>query len=317
MMSVDKMLVREGDILAEGVSSIPKYTVITEELKVKLSSLDCNRVLLVSTKELQDIVMQSNFLKVQLASYLLSYISLTSISDYALKQQAIMRVYNEMLKDHNLIKTFAIMQRDNESLLVHSLNVGVYCALLTDDSEVIRGCLYHDVGKLSTPYCILNKRGSLDKSEIEIITKHTRHGIAFLQYETSEVVKDIVLHHHEKLDGSGYPDGVVNVSNGAKICAVCDMYDAITSKRCYKVSKSMKDAFKILFEDCDAGKLDRGIVKKLREKMLLYSIGSLVELSDGNLGVITSRLSSDSFIVCTEYGEYISDVTSSSIRAIV
>lgn len=317
MMSVDKHLVREGDVLAEGVDDIPKYTVVTEDMKVKIKNASSQRISLAGYKEVMSAIDSSSFLRVQLASFFMSHVNIVKVSDETMKMKAMELVYEELLKDVGLLKMFLFMFKGNDSLLEHCLNTGVYSALLTDDVRIIRGCLYHDIGKLSTPYCILNKRGSLTKDEVEIINKHTSCGVELVDDTTFDVVKDIILHHHEKLDGTGYPDKLTDISLGARICAICDIFDAITASRCYKVPMSVKEALHILVTDADAGKVDKEIVLKLRDIVVTYSVGCIVELTDGKIGVLMKSVSADSFIICVEDGDYLSDVKENMIKTVI
>jgi HD-GYP domain-containing protein (c-di-GMP phosphodiesterase class II) len=98
--------------------------------------------------------------------------------------------------------------------------------------------LMHDLGKAMIPMEILNKPGKLSQVEFDIIKQHPREGHRLLLTgsDAAPVVLDVCLHHHEKTDGSGYPDKLLDgqISLYAKMGAVCDVYDAITSNRPYK-----------------------------------------------------------------------------------
>lgn len=120
------------------------------------------------------------------------------------------------------------------------------------DIEQLRlGAMLHDIGKIGISHAILNKPGSLDDGEWELIRQHPVIGARILSAipECDDVV-DIVLHHHEHIDGSGYPKGLAGdaIGTGARIVAVADVYDALTSKRSYRDAYSPRQAIAILLE---------------------------------------------------------------------
>ena len=99
----------------------------------------------------------------------------------------------------------------------------------------------HDVGKIGIPDRIILKNGRLTRKEFEIVKKHTIIGAEILQNSKAQILKlarDIALYHHEKWDGTGYPEGLKGeaIPVHARIVALCDIFDALTSKRPYKSS---------------------------------------------------------------------------------
>ena len=128
-----------------------------------------------------------------------------------------------------------------------------------DTIEIIKGALLHDVGKLEISDKILNKKTKLSEKEIKEIMSHPTLGYKMLtkgkKRKFSDTVLDIVLHHHEKLDGIGYPDHLKSVSPNTQLVAFCDMYDALTETRAYRSKKSVFSAYKIISEES----LDTGL----------------------------------------------------------
>jgi len=121
----------------------------------------------------------------------------------------------------------------------------------------------HDLGKIAVPDLILLKAGPLDEVERAKIREHPGVGADLVGgLRSLDVVRGIVRHHHERMDGSGYPDGLVGeaIPLGARIMAVVDVYDALVTARPYKTALSPADARRILRRETDAGAWDPEIV---------------------------------------------------------
>jgi putative nucleotidyltransferase with HDIG domain len=131
--------------------------------------------------------------------------------------------------------------------------------------ELATGGLVHDIGKLSVPNSILRKPGALTDDEFAVVKRHAEIGSRMLaDLGFSKAVARLVLDHHERLDGSGYPRGLTGpmISFEARILAVCDVYDALISNRVYREAFSHEEAIAIL--ESEAGqRLDRRCVAAL------------------------------------------------------
>ncbi len=129
-----------------------------------------------------------------------------------------------------------------------------------------KGAILHDIGKIGMPDSILLKPGKLTKEEYEEIKKHSRIG-----YELCKGLKslgmgvDLILNHHEKLDGSGYPRGLKGdeIDMPSRILAVSDIFDALISSRNYRKALDIHKAFKILWSEVKEGKIDGDVVEAL------------------------------------------------------
>ncbi len=106
------------------------------------------------------------------------------------------------------------------------------------------GCLLHDVGKSNISDKILNKPGPLNEEEFEEIKKHTLYGYDLMADTVSEVSLDIILNHHERYDGTGYPNSLKadEISDNARIATIADVYDALTTHRPYARARDPFDA---------------------------------------------------------------------------
>jgi putative nucleotidyltransferase with HDIG domain len=152
--------------------------------------------------------------------------------------------------------------------------------------------LLHDLGKALMPNEILNKPGKLTDGEFAIIKKHPEEGHKLLLASTGAdaVALDVVLHHHEKTDGSGYPERLKDkeISLFAKMGAVCDVYDAITSNRPYKTGWDPAESLRKM-ADWANGHFDPLVFQAFVKSLGIYPIGSLVKLNSGRLGIVIDQ----------------------------
>lgn len=137
----------------------------------------------------------------------------------------------------------------------------------SDMTALSYGGVLHDIGKIGTPNEILNKPGPLTKDEWEIMQQHSEMGYKIglpLEKNLGQALQ-VIRSHHEKMDGSGYPDGLKGdeIPLVARIVGVVDIFDALTSDRPYRKAMSQEKAFEILFEETEKGKLDERIVNEL------------------------------------------------------
>ncbi|MDB5806024.1 MAG: metal dependent phosphohydrolase [Betaproteobacteria bacterium] len=151
--------------------------------------------------------------------------------------------------------------------------------------------LMHDMGKALMPLDVLNKPGKLTDAEFTIIKGHPAEGHRILQQSggASEAVLDVCLHHHEKMDGSGYPEGAKGeeISLYARMGAVCDVYDAITSNRAYKPGWEPGESIRRMAEW--HGHFDARVFQAFVGCIGIYPTGSLVRLSSGRLAVVLEQ----------------------------
>jgi putative nucleotidyltransferase with HDIG domain len=152
--------------------------------------------------------------------------------------------------------------------------------------------LLHDLGKAMMPMEVLNKPGKLTDEEFRIIKSHPEEGHRMLLEggTVGAVPLDVCLHHHEKVDGSGYPHRLKDeqISHFAKMGAVCDVYDAITSNRPYKAGWDPAESIRKMTEWTN-GHFDTRIFQAFVKSIGIYPVGSLVRLSSGRLAVVTDQ----------------------------
>jgi HD-GYP domain-containing protein (c-di-GMP phosphodiesterase class II) len=153
------------------------------------------------------------------------------------------------------------------------------------------GLILHDIGKLAVPAEILNKRGRLSDEEIAQIRLHPTAGVDLLRAaDPSPLVLATVRDHHERLDGSGYPEGrsADTIHEFARICAIADVFDAVSSERPYKPGSPPHVAVNVISDGVNRGRLDPRVVAAFRRVCLPYPLGSEVVVDGDVLGVVSS-----------------------------
>ena len=158
--------------------------------------------------------------------------------------------------------------------------------------------LLHDLGKAVIPLEILNKPGKLTDEEFTIIKSHPGEGHRMLVEGAGvgDVPLDVVLHHHEKMDGSGYPQRLKadQISLFARMGAVCDVYDAVTSNRPYKAGWDPAESIRRMADWCQ-GHFDGHVFQAFVKSIGIYPVGSLVKLESGRLAIVMEQ-SGDSLL---------------------
>jgi putative two-component system response regulator len=157
-------------------------------------------------------------------------------------------------------------QGHNIRVATMAMTLGEELGLEETEIEALRiGGMLHDIGKIGIPENILNKPSSLNSQEWELMKSHSvlGHKICGILEKKLDLALDSIRYHHEKLDQSGYPEGLPGprISKVARIMAVVDIFDAMTSNRPYRAALSPGEAFKYLREEADCQKLDREIVE--------------------------------------------------------
>ena len=152
--------------------------------------------------------------------------------------------------------------------------------------------LMHDVGKALIPNEVLNKPGKLTDEEFEIVKAHPRKGWEILNIAegANDVALDVCLHHHERVDGTGYPERISGekLTLFARMGAVCDVYDALTSNRCYKNGWEPADTIRKMAEWRN-GHFDERIFQAFVKTIGIYPSGTLVRLKSGRLAIVIEQ----------------------------
>lgn len=201
-----------------------------------------------------------------------------------------------MLRSSDAMIWMSKIKHESEYTAEHCLNVcilaiafGRHLGFDATDLQMLGLCgLLHDVGKMQTPKAILEKRGSLTDEEFNIMRQHTTDGHTLLsQSETlSALPIDVALNHHERPDGKGYPRGLVEgeISEYARVIAIVDAYDAMTSDRCYSRGMSPVDAQKQIYK-YSGTQFDKKYSLAFIQAIGPYPPGTIVELHNGMVGI--------------------------------
>ncbi len=208
-------------------------------------------------------------------------------------------ISNSVMRNPGALISLARLKTADDYTFMHSVAV---CALMIAlarqlglDEQQTRDAgmagLLHDLGKAMIPLEVLNKPGKLTDTEFALVKTHPAEGYKLLLEGkgVSEVMLDVCLHHHEKIDGSGYPKGLngETMSLFAKMGAVCDVYDAITSNRPYKAGWDPAESIKRMAEW--KGHFDPAVFQAFVKSLGIYPVGSLVRLESGKLGVVIEQ----------------------------
>ncbi|MBS0390536.1 MAG: HD-GYP domain-containing protein [Comamonadaceae bacterium] len=214
-------------------------------------------------------------------------------------QGLVNEISDSVTRHPHALLSLARVKNADEYTYMHSVAV---CALMVALARQIGldedGCrmaglagLLHDLGKAAIPLEILNKPGKLSDEEFAVVRNHPIAGHTMLQGSgLAQPVLDACLHHHEKIDGTGYPHRLAGDGIGtlARMAALCDVYDAITSDRPYKPGWNPAEALRRMAEWAPHhfdGRLFHAFVKCVG----IYPVGSLVRLASGRLGVVTQQ----------------------------
>ena len=206
-------------------------------------------------------------------------------------------IIDSVLVDSDALRCVSALRDKDAYLLEHSVNVA--CLLVTFgkhlglDKTTLKqlavGGIIHDIGKTKVDNAVLLKPGKLTAEEFEHIKLHQVFADELIVNikGLSKVSRDICLMHHEKLDGNGYPNGLSReeLPLHARMICIIDIYDALTSDRCYKKGMSSAEAFKIILK-LTPFHLDHDLVYKFINCIGVFPVGSLVELSDGRVGIV-------------------------------
>lgn len=221
-------------------------------------------------------------------------------------QQVVDQIIDDLLEQKEIMVNLMDIRAIDDYTFGHSVNVCIL-ALITGitlgytRSNLVQlgmGALFHDIGKTLIPLDILNKPGPLTPEEYGVVCCHARYGFDILssQEEISPTVALVALEHHERYDGSGYPEGLKgqDIHDFAAITGIADVYDALTADRVYRKAYPPHEACELL---AGAGNFrhDYRLIKAFLHNIAAYPSGTLVRLNTGEIGVVLDTPRGHSF----------------------
>ena len=209
-------------------------------------------------------------------------------------------ILNEILSHDDMLLNLTNLRAIDDYTFGHSVNVCVLTLILgatmnMDEDELKElglGAIIHDIGKLFVNQDVLNKEGTLEQKEYEEMKQHATLGAALVNNlnQVSEQVLDVIRYHHEWYNGAGYPSGLAGeeIPLAARMVAICDVYDALTSDRVYKKKISPQQALEYLICMGDR-QFDFRLLKQFIKHIRIYSSGMMVRLSTGEEASVLSN----------------------------
>ena len=163
----------------------------------------------------------------------------------------------------------------------------------TDNKKLYIGALCHDLGKVCIPLSILEKAGKLTNEEYEVMKTHVTHTKEILEHELNFDIIEIAYRHHERIDGTGYPNMIPGerMTLEQKIIQVADVYSALIAKRSYKDELSLTETLNIIGEEAKRNKLDQSVVDVLNSngKKIVKKTNKLMEQANYTYGKISNE----------------------------
>lgn len=217
--------------------------------------------------------------------------------DIGAVQSTIQSIIENIISNKHAIIQASDIRNYDDYTFAHSVNVCTLSTMLAILSnydevhlkEIALGALLHDIGKTQIPLEILNKPGVLSDEEMELMKTHAWLGFELLRktQSFSVVPMHIAFQHHEKYDGSGYPRQLANteIHEYARIVAIADVYDALTSDRAYKKSCTPDIAYKIMTQ-YSPGHFDEKLLQIFFDNVAIYPVGTLVKLTFGYYAMV-------------------------------
>ncbi|WP_408956255.1 HD-GYP domain-containing protein [Natroniella sp. ANB-PHB2] len=298
-MVLAKPIMHKGQVLLrEGCQRIDKYKERLEEYGIMQvyiedeisKDIEENKVI---SEELQNKCKED-------IKEVIENITQDKVVDMAKLKAGIGSIIDRVLTNNNALVNLFSLKVVDEYIFQHSVNVAVISIMIGKElnykkKRLIKlglGAILHDVGKLVIPEEILKKPSSLTDEEYKIIKTHPGEGYKQFEgrFDISPVARIPILHHHEKVDGSGYPEGLKGkeIHEFGRVVAIAEVFDALTSDRYYRKAWSVKKAVDLIKEE--AGKeFDEKIVEKFLSFISVYPNGEIVKLNDGSQAIIVEQ----------------------------
>ncbi len=206
---------------------------------------------------------------------------------------------DSIFRNSDALSSMTRLKGYDEYTFVHSVNVAVLCLTLgrhlgysREDLKTLGiGALLHDTGKIKISASLLRKPGRLDDEEMAEMKRHPLYSAEVLDHAGGipEEAKQVALQHHERWNGGGYPHGLRGEEIGrfGKVAALCDVYDAMTSDRCYAKGMPPHEGIRKIHEWADLH-FPNDVVQRFIRSMGIYPVGTVVLLDTREIGIVTA-----------------------------
>lgn len=308
MRRVSLERVQEGVIIArtihtlDGIVLLQAGTELTNDLKLKLSNNGITEVYIEDAVSaglgMPEFVKEEIItdVKTQVKKMMMSPSIKVSVDGKRIAE-IVDKIISNILENEDIITNLSDIRSIDDYTFSHSVNVSIL-SIVTGIGMGIKGdnlrdlgvgALLHDIGKLMIDSEILQKPVNLTHLEFDEVKKHTVYGYEILSHSKSinQAACTIALSHHERLDGSGYPNCLKNgeIQLPARIVAVADVYDALTTNRVYRRKMMPHDVIDYL---CSLGNkhFDKNILDALVKHIAYYPVGTAVILNSGEKGLV-------------------------------
>lgn len=293
---------------------VPSGEKVTESMLNRLKKFETGNTCITTYEESYDIIMYGESTPPEIRQKILEnqsgYTDLKKSVDHVLQmtrnavsvknaeiEPILSEVFDKLyeMKPGTIFQCIDVPRPVDEKLQRHSLNVAFLNGMMGQwlkfsESEIrllVMTGIFHDIGKTKIPEKILYAPRKLTPEEFEIIKRHPVYSYEILSDEIDDTVRQGVRQHHEKVNGSGYPDGKrdEDISIFAKITAITDIYDAMISERAYKDAKMPLDILEI-FQESGFDGLDQELEVVFVKNMVKYYKNKEVKMSDGSVGTV-------------------------------
>ena len=213
-------------------------------------------------------------------------------------RKVLVSLIDELKEEMNIRQWQTRLSQEDDYLYMHSVNVTVYSlivgmSLKLASEELIElgiSALLHDIGMMKVPDKIRMKKEKLDRDEYQEVKQHSHHGKEFLEKfpQISPRILRAITHHHERVDGSGYPNGLSRdeINLFAKIISICDNFDSLSSPRPHRKAMKKHEALRKCMEMCEDN-FDEHYLEKFLFNVPLYPVGTHVRLNNGEEGFVS------------------------------
>lgn len=312
MIKIQLASVRWGMKLAKPIYTsddkllIDKGTSLKESYVYKLLSLGINEVYVewnkseYPTEHIEAITLETRREAMDLVSDVIEKITFNRQINIDETKRLVNQIIDTLLSSKNSLLYLTDIRTVDNYTFDHSIYVCLYSLIigiaLKYDKQQLEilgvGALLHDIGKIAAPKEVLNKPAKLNEEEYEIIKRHVIVGLQMVEgiSDIDETVGLIIRDHHERFDGKGYPEGKRgrDIHEFARIVAICDVYDALTSDRVYKRRIPVHQAIEYLIS-MGNHQFDYELVKIFINQLAVYPQGTFVKLETGDIAVVVEE----------------------------